>query len=728
MPRLTLFNSSMLLRIALILLVSLRQELPRAQEALEYQLDYKLPAQEQPVEFIFPLGISASFDGTLWIINSSAIVQHLKPDGSFIGQFYASGQKYSAADNLAAIATAVDGSLWVINQGLNKIMHFTADGQFISVIDLYKSDYSTHYPLTTLASIALAKDGNLWVVDAYSNRLIHLSATGKVLDSFSLKASNPSFAIANKVVVAPDASLWVVSRDGLRIDHHLPDGTWLGQLSDTAITGLAINPDGSLWVLADAKLKHLDANGKLIAQFGGGIGKQLGQFNNPNGIAVASNGSVWVADTRNNRLQELKSNGQFSIYSANAIHLSSPQIAKDHSLWVVDEQRRIQHFDAKGNFSGYLNNDAGECPTNRSYSNKTRKIALAPDNSFWLIDNNVFYNYFEHITTSYEDVCVQHVSPTGQLIKRFQLAFPTSYTAEQPRHQLTIAKDGSVWLLDRATNLIQHFSTDGVLIENSLLVKNKAIKSISIAPDASLWSLEDIWNLSQNLDPRYEVSNIVKHFQADGSVISAFDVSADNPSRFFYPSSLPHPQALAVAHDGSIWVMNDKMLVQHFSKEGRYIEQFEITDGIGTNNFGIARGYDGLVELAVGDDNSVWVNVANNRLWKFTPQKPSPIPAEFDSKTNVLMLRDVVVDGQHYHAILKSDSPNNTSPIFSLLTYKPVVNQYAEAARLDSTANTITLPRVSVDGKFYDVVLNDISAVWNSPKGTYYGVFSAKPK
>lgn len=38
---------------------------------------------------------------------------------------------------------------------------------------------------------------------------------------------------------------------------------------------------------------------------------QPGGFNNPTGIAAASNGNVYVADTNNNRVQELKSNGEF---------------------------------------------------------------------------------------------------------------------------------------------------------------------------------------------------------------------------------------------------------------------------------------------------------------------------------------------------------------------------------------------------------------------------------
>jgi sugar lactone lactonase YvrE len=46
----------------------------------------------------------------------------------------------------------------------------------------------------------------------------------------------------------------------------------------------------------------------------GGSGDNLGQFNQPQGIAIDLNENIYVADTGNNRVQKFDSNGKFQIY------------------------------------------------------------------------------------------------------------------------------------------------------------------------------------------------------------------------------------------------------------------------------------------------------------------------------------------------------------------------------------------------------------------------------
>ena len=44
----------------------------------------------------------------------------------------------------------------------------------------------------------------------------------------------------------------------------------------------------------------------------GGIGNRNGQFDEPHGIAIKSSGLVYVADTRNDRIQVFTSGGVYS--------------------------------------------------------------------------------------------------------------------------------------------------------------------------------------------------------------------------------------------------------------------------------------------------------------------------------------------------------------------------------------------------------------------------------
>jgi DNA-binding beta-propeller fold protein YncE len=84
-------------------------------------------------------------------------------------------------------------------------------------------------------------------------------------------------------------------------------------------TGIAYAPDGSLYV-ADAgahRILHLDREGGVLhvwgtfAESSEGAPAPAGAFNEPWGLEVAPDGSVYVADTWNHRIQKFDGEGRF---------------------------------------------------------------------------------------------------------------------------------------------------------------------------------------------------------------------------------------------------------------------------------------------------------------------------------------------------------------------------------------------------------------------------------
>lgn len=84
---------------------------------------------------------------------------------------------------------------------------------------------------------------------------------------------------------------------------------------------IAIAPDGTIYV-ADSgnnRILHLDESGNLLDAWGEygasdynqGVMAPAGTFNEPWGVAVGPDGSVYVADTWNNRIQKFTSDGEF---------------------------------------------------------------------------------------------------------------------------------------------------------------------------------------------------------------------------------------------------------------------------------------------------------------------------------------------------------------------------------------------------------------------------------
>ncbi len=135
----------------------------------------------------------------------------------------------------------------------------------------------------------------------------------------------------------------------------------------SAPRGLAFAPDGSLFA-ADSRnnrIVHLDANGLYLNSWGGNANvldgpAPEGLFNEPWGVAVGPDGLVYVTDTWNHRVQVFNPDGRFvrmwSEFLADGVLDSfwGPRgIAVDaqNRVYVTDTgKQRVVIFDSQGNY------------------------------------------------------------------------------------------------------------------------------------------------------------------------------------------------------------------------------------------------------------------------------------------------------------------------------------------------------------------------------------------
>ncbi len=128
---------------------------------------------------------------------------------------------------------------------------------------------------------------------------------------------------------------------------------------------IAVAPDGSLFV-ADTennRIQHLDNEGNLINMWGSFADVNVseapgGTFNQPWGIAVSPDGFVYVADTWNHRIQKFTSNGEFITMwgtlgqSESLTSFWGPRdvaVSQDGQVFVTDTgNKRIVVFDSNG--------------------------------------------------------------------------------------------------------------------------------------------------------------------------------------------------------------------------------------------------------------------------------------------------------------------------------------------------------------------------------------------
>ena len=131
--------------------------------------------------------------------------------------------------------------------------------------------------------------------------------------------------------------------------------------------GLATAPDGSLLV-ADSRnnrIQHLRADGSVIGMWGSFADSSKGEaaggtFNEPWGVAVGPDGSVYVTDTWNHRVQKFDTNGNFITMWGFFGQAEEPDafwgprgiyVDGNNHVFVADTgNKRIVVFDANGAF------------------------------------------------------------------------------------------------------------------------------------------------------------------------------------------------------------------------------------------------------------------------------------------------------------------------------------------------------------------------------------------
>lgn len=142
-------------------------------------------------------------------------------------------------------------------------------------------------------------------------------------------------------------------------------GNQQGQLQ--APRGLAVAADGSIYV-ADSRnhrIQHFSADGAFLQAWGAFADSSSGNapdgfFNEPWGLAVGPDGSVYVTDTWNHRVQKFTADGQFITKWGYFGQAETPDafwgprgivVDENNRVYVVDTgNKRVVIFDANGNF------------------------------------------------------------------------------------------------------------------------------------------------------------------------------------------------------------------------------------------------------------------------------------------------------------------------------------------------------------------------------------------
>ena len=243
-----------------------------------------------------PRDVAVATDGTVYVADSaSKKVVRLDPSGKPAGQLEGSFVEPFG------VAIGPEGSIFVLDSlGQDSLLRFSSAGAVEARLGAGIGMYSPR-------GLAIDAAGSIYVADTGRGRVVKLSREGQLQGEFH---AGGQLAQPVSVAVGRDGSLYVIDGETARLSvidagDHLLRSWSVAQSTTFDAPHLAIGSSGEVYVT--------DPNGAAIEIYDG-FGTSLGkvgargngdaQLELPTGLRSDGRGGIWVADTRNHRIQQ----------------------------------------------------------------------------------------------------------------------------------------------------------------------------------------------------------------------------------------------------------------------------------------------------------------------------------------------------------------------------------------------------------------------------------------
>lgn len=352
---------------------------------------------------------------------------------------------------------------------------YTAYGEYtgkeISLENWNPSDKMRLYVRNDIVALATGTDpggseiDEDFTGDPYKDEILDLSAE-TIIGGFGSEPAH--FQSPYGIAIAADGSLYVVDSGNNRVQHIDLDGdvlnSWgsFGAAEDEAApvgsfndpSGIAVGPDGSVFV-ADTwnhRIQKFTADGVFITSWGEfGLPDIENGFYGPRDIVIDPTGRVFVTDTGNKRISVHNSEGDFLFQIGVGGYMSGEldepvgfDLTADGDLVVADTWNlRIQMFSelSSGNFS-YLMDWKIEGWYGQSIDNKPF-LAVGPQNQVCVTDPEGYRVLCFNAEGEYLFGWGAYGSDSNQFILPSGIAFEPN---------------GAVWVVDSGNNRIMRFN------------------------------------------------------------------------------------------------------------------------------------------------------------------------------------------------------------------------------------------------------------------------------
>jgi uncharacterized protein (TIGR03437 family) len=308
------------------------------------------------IQFVTPLGIQSTMPGTgrdlaldaagnLYIaswahvleLTPALALQTIAGDGSY--QFRGDGGQAASARMNGPVAVALDsaGALYIADRNNLRIRLVSPSG-IISTVAGDGSSGPANTQLSFPAGVAVDDTGTVEIADQDNDRIQQITTAGTVttlagtgtpgFNGDGQPATATELFSPGALALGSDHTLYFVDKGNQRVRKVAVNGI-ISTVIQAAAAGVATDQSGNVYI-ADASrhsIKRIDSHGKVTVLAGTGTAGFAGdggpavsaQLNSPSGLAVDSQGNLYIADTGNSRIRMIGSDGLIRTIAGNGM-------------------------------------------------------------------------------------------------------------------------------------------------------------------------------------------------------------------------------------------------------------------------------------------------------------------------------------------------------------------------------------------------------------------------
>ncbi len=199
-------------------------------------------------------------------------------------------------------------NIWTVDDNGHFVLELSPEGRVLMVVGRKNNRGEGEYQFNRPTDVAFAANGDFYVSDGYGNsRVMKYSKEGRFLKSWGKKGTGPGeFNTPHAIVVDAKGRVYVGDRENKRIQVFDAEGGFLREWTQLGSPwGLEMTADQHIF-MSDGyanRVVKLDTEGRLLGTLGS-PGKLPGQFSYAHHLCLGKDGSLYVAEILNWRVQK----------------------------------------------------------------------------------------------------------------------------------------------------------------------------------------------------------------------------------------------------------------------------------------------------------------------------------------------------------------------------------------------------------------------------------------